>query len=79
MTNLVTIKNIIVLLLSLFFLWLGIDIMMGAFQMSNPMEFVMTLFSASFIILFCLVGILYACFRFFSKKSNDEMDHADTK
>lgn len=79
MTNLVKIKNIIVLLLSLFFLWLGIDIMMGAFQMSNPLEFVMTLFSASFIILFCIVGILYACVRFFSKKPNDEMDHADTK
>jgi uncharacterized iron-regulated membrane protein len=39
----------------------------------------MTLFSASFIILFCIVGILYVFFRFFPNKSNDEMDHADTK
>lgn len=79
MTLLVRIKNIIVLLLSLFFLVLGVDILINSFKLANPLEFVMTLFSASFIILFCIVGILYVFFRFFPNKSNDEMDHADTK
>jgi len=79
MKILIRIKNIIVLLLSLFFLVCGINIMAGSFKMANPLEFVMTLFSASFIILFCIVGLLYAFFRFFPRKSNNEMDHADTK
>jgi predicted membrane protein len=76
---LIRIKNIIVLLLSLFFLVFGVDILLNSFKMANPLEFVMTLFSASFIILFCITGILYAFFRLFPKKSNDEMDHVDTK
>ena len=76
---LIRIKNIVVLLLSLFFLVFGIDILVRSFKMANPLEFVMTLFAASFIILFCIVGILYVFFRFFPKKSDNEMDHADTK
>jgi len=76
---LIRIKNIVVLLLSLFFLVFGIDILLNSFKMANPLEFVMTLFSASFIILFCIAGTLYAFFRLFPKKSNNEMDHVDTK
>lgn len=79
MTILVRIKNIVVLLLSLFFLVFGIDILVGSFKLANPLEFVMTLFAASFIILFCVVGILYVFFRFFPNKPNGEMDHVDTK
>ncbi len=79
MTILMRIKNIIVLLLSLFFLVFGIDILVGSFKLANPLEFVMTLFAASFIILFCVVGILYVFFRFFPNKPSGEMDHVDTK
>lgn len=71
------IKAIAVLMLSVFFLVIGVNLLVGSFNMNNPMEFVMTLFSASFIILFCLVGILYAFFRLFPKKSQNEVDHAD--
>jgi len=73
------IKAIAVLLLSVFFLVIGVNLLIGSFKLTNPIEFVMTLFSASFIILFCLVGILYAFFRFFPKKSQSEVDHADYK
>lgn len=79
MNVLIVIKNIVVLVLSLFFLVFGVDILSRSFKMANPLEFVMTLFSASFIILFSIAGLLYAYFRFFPNKSNDEMDHADTK
>ncbi|MBP7764841.1 MAG: hypothetical protein KA113_06630 [Syntrophaceae bacterium] len=75
----ILIKNIAVFILSLFFLVLGVDILIESFKLANPLEFVMTLFSASFIILFCITGVLYAVFRFFPRKSPDEMDHADTK
>lgn len=71
------IKNIVVLLLSLFFLFFGIGILLGSFKMKNPLEFIVVLFSASFIILFCIVGILYAFFRLFPKKSDEESNHAD--
>lgn len=79
MNVLVVIKNVVVLLLSLFFLVFGIDLLVRSFKMANPLEFVMTLFSSSFIILFCIAGILYVYFRFFPNKSNEEIDHADTK
>ena len=79
MTLLIRIKNIIVLLLSLFFLVFGVDILLESFKLANPLEFVMTLFSASFIILFCIVGVLYVFFRFFPKKSDDGMNHVDTE
>lgn len=79
MKIIVRIKNIVVIVLSLFFLVCGINIMAGSFKMTNPLEFVMTLFSASFIILFCVVGLLYGVFRLFPKKSSEEIDHAETK
>ncbi len=79
MSMLIRIKNIVVLLLSVFFLLFGINLLVGSFKMKNPLEFVMTLFSASFIILFCITGILYAFFRFFPGKVDDETNHADTK
>lgn len=79
MSTLILIKNIIVLLLSIFFLVFGINILAASFKMTNPLEFVMTLFSASFIILFCITGILYVFFRFFPGKADDETNHVDTK
>ena len=75
MNILIWIKNIIVLLLSLFFLIIGINTLMGAYSMNNPMEFVMYFFSASLLILVCIVGIIYFFSRFFIKKQPDGMDH----
>lgn len=76
---LIRIKNIVVLLLSVFFLIFGVDLLVGSFALANPLEFVMTLFSASFVILFCITGILYAIFRLFPKKSGIENNHVDQK
>ena len=72
-------KNILVLLISIFFLIFGISLLIGSFKMSNPLEFVMTLFASSFIILFCVVGILYAYFRLIPKKPKDGLDDVETK
>ena len=79
MTTLVWIRNIVVFALSLFFLIFGVSLMIGAFKMDNPIEFVMTLFSASFVILFCIVGLIFVFFRVFPQKSKDGLDHAETK
>ncbi len=79
MELLVRIKNIAVFLLSGFFLVFGVLLLTSSFQLANPLEFVMTLFSASFIILFCIAGILYAVFRFFPEKPASEETHVDEK
>lgn len=79
MKILVLIKNIVVLLLSIFFLVLGVNILIASFKLPNPLEFVMTLFAASFIVLFCIVGILYAFFRLFPQKPKDGLDDVETK
>lgn len=48
---------------SLFFLIFGIETMIGAFHLKNPLEFIMYFFSASFMILVSIVGILYPIFQ----------------
>lgn len=77
MELLIRIKNIAIFLLSGFFLVFGVLLLKSSFQLANPLEFVMTLFAASFIILFCIAGILYAVFRFFPGNPAPEEDHAD--
>jgi hypothetical protein len=69
MNVLIWIKNILILLLSLFFLMIGINTLMGSYSINNPMEFVMYFFSASLLILVCIVGVIYFfCRLFFPKK-----------
>ena len=70
-TVLIWIKNIAVLLLSLFFLIIGLNTFIGSFNLNNPMEFVMYFFSSSLLILVCIVGIIYFVFRFFPQKQNN--------
>ncbi|NLA40023.1 MAG: hypothetical protein GX874_01205 [Smithella sp.] len=79
MELLIRIKNIVVFLLSGFFLVFGVFLLTSSFQLANPLEFVMTLFASSFIILFCITGVLYAVFRLFPKNTGTEKDHADKK
>lgn len=79
MNVLIWIKNIAVLLVSLIFLLKGVSILTGAYSLKNPMEFLMYFFSASLLILVCLVGIIYFFSRFFVKKPQDEIhDHETT-
>jgi len=68
MKVLIWIKNVLILLVSLFFLLIGINTLMGSYRINNPMEFLMYFFSASLLILVCIVGILYFIFRFFPQK-----------
>ena len=70
MTGLIWIKNILILVLSLFFLMIGVNTLMGSYRLNNPMEFMMYFFSASLLILVCLVGIIYFFFRLFAQKQD---------
>jgi hypothetical protein len=76
MNVLIWIKNVFILLSSLFFLILGINTLLGSYRLKNPIEFVMYFFSASLLILVCIVGIIYFISRLFFKTpveiDNDE-------
>jgi predicted RND superfamily exporter protein len=66
-------KMILIALFSLFFLLFGIENMVGAFHLTNPLEFIMYFFSASLMILVSIVGILYPAFQVhthFSQRKN---------
>ncbi|MFH1025302.1 MAG: hypothetical protein V1764_01305 [Nitrospirota bacterium] len=56
-------KNILFTLCSLFFLLFGIETLIGSFYLKNPLEFIMYFFSASFMVLVSLVGIIYPAFQ----------------
>jgi di/tricarboxylate transporter len=53
------IKQAIIAILSIAFLVLGVQTLVASYSLANPLYFIMTLFSASLIILISLVGIAY--------------------
>ena len=73
MTTILTwIKNVAILVLSGFFLIIGINTLIGSYQLNNPFEFVMYFFSASLLILVCIAGLIYFFFRIFPLKQKNE-------
>jgi len=57
-------KQILFLGGSLFFLVFGIDVLVSAYTLKHPQQFVMFFFSGSFIVLISFVGLLYPIFQF---------------
>jgi len=68
-------KMILIGFFSLFFLVFGIETLIGAFHLQNPLEFIMYFFSASFMILVSLVGILYPAFQVHAHLKTDRVNH----
>lgn len=54
-------------LVSLFFLVYGIEMLVGAYSLKNPMDFMMFFFSASFMILVSAVGLVFSFFRIYNR------------
>ena len=52
-------KHAVIAILSMAFLMLGVQTLVAAYGLANPLYFIMTFFSASLIILISLVGIAY--------------------
>jgi hypothetical protein len=57
------IRDILIGVISSFFLFWGITLLLSAYGLKNPQEFIMLFFSSNFIILISGAGILYAAFR----------------
>jgi predicted RND superfamily exporter protein len=79
MNVLIWVKNVAVLLLSLLFLIIGVNTLLGSYNIKNPLEFVMYFFSASLLILVCIVGIIYFFSHLFIKKQQNGIDNDETK
>jgi hypothetical protein len=59
-------KMIMIGCFSLFFFIFGVETLVGAFHLKNPLEFIMYFFSASLIVLISIVGILYPGFKIYA-------------
>ncbi len=78
-TFLIWIKNSLILLLSLLFLIIGVNTLWSSYNLKDPQEFVMYFFSASLLILVCIVGIIYFFSRLFTKKQTVGFINDETK
>jgi hypothetical protein len=56
-------KNILIAMVSLFFLLFGTETLIGSFYLKNPLEFITYFFSSSFMVLISIVGIIYPAFQ----------------
>ncbi len=65
MTQTFWIKQIAIACLSLLFLAFGVYLLLAAYGMKNPLEFIMTFFASNLIILISLVGVSYPVVRIF--------------
>ncbi len=54
-------------ILSLFFLVMGIDLLINAYNLKNPIEFLIYFFAANFMILISAVGCLYPFMKLYHK------------
>ena len=69
------VKIVLMGLLSLFFLLYGIETLIGAYSLKNPMEFIVYFFSASFMILVSSVGVIFSFFKIYGRlKARGEKD-----
>jgi hypothetical protein len=57
------VRNILIGILSTFFLFWGITLLLSAYNLKNPLEFIMVFFASNFIVLISGCGILFAAFR----------------
>ena len=69
------IKNFAVAACSIFFLIFGLTNLKNAYELKNPLEFIMVFFSASLMIMISIVGIIYVIIQLYyllTKKQSDD-------
>jgi hypothetical protein len=78
MKVLIWIKNILILFFSVIFMGIGINTLIGSFSLNNPIEFLIYFFSACFLVMVCIVGLIYIFFRVFPVRQKERMDDEKT-
>ncbi len=56
-------KPLIITVVSLVFLTMGVDMLIAAYRVENPLNFIMTFFSSSLMIMISIVGFIYSTIR----------------
>ena len=72
--------RIVLTLLSLLFLWFGIDLLRAAYRMNSPFEFIATFFASNLIILISAVlclGFVLAIIRRFRPGKEENPEEAE--
>ena len=69
-------RTILIAMVSFFFLVFGIETLIGSFSFTNPLEFIVCFFAASFMVLISIVGIIYPTIQVYAlfkplKRDND--------
>jgi hypothetical protein len=68
------IKIIVIAVLAVLFLSLSVVNLISAYQLKNPMEFVMTFFSQSLMLMISLVGVIYSTLQLYYYFNPDKQD-----
>jgi Mlc titration factor MtfA (ptsG expression regulator) len=59
------IKNIVIVILAVFFLSLSIVNLISAYELKNPAEFVMVFFSQCLMLMISVVGVIYSTLQLY--------------
>ena len=70
-------KQLLIGMLSLFFLMFGIDLLISSYHLSNPQEFIMCFFASNLMIMISAVGILYPAIKIFARLRTKNVDEDD--
>lgn len=68
------IKISAIAIVAVFFLLLSIANLISAYQMKNPIEFVMTFFSLCLMLMISLVGIIYPILQLYYYFKNEKVE-----
>jgi hypothetical protein len=68
------IKNIVIVILAVFFLSLSIVNLISAYELKNPAEFVMVFFSQCLMLMISIVGIIYPILQLYYYLNPDKRD-----
>ena len=71
------IRIILITIVALVVLLYATGMLIGAFQLENPLEFIMLFFSASLVIMVSLVGLLYSAFQVHNRYKKQKKDSSD--
>ncbi len=65
-------KNIVIAVVAVFFATIAFLNLISAYQMKNPLEFIMTFFSQSLMLMISVVGVIYAVLQMYYYLKKDK-------
>lgn len=68
-------RRTLLILAGIFFLLFGIQVLMAAYRLNDPFLFIMTFFSASFIILISTALLIAFIWRWRAHSHNERQEH----